>query len=291
MIEEWIKTAESDNLSDGEGTAQMAFTAVSNDPRDNTLTVRKYRECPKRFDAHPYLPGLYADEVSVVRRASTKLIYDVAASYTDQIDRDDKDPFKIIDVSWSSQDYTRAALVDLDGKPFVTTAGEPLKDVLIEETTWVATISLKVPAKPAWFRSYSNAINADTLTVDGETFKPKTMKLKGLGIGNNEREGDIKYREMTFQLHLREDGWQTQYVNRGFVELVEREERDATGKIVIKKMQQQITTNGQKPDNPLYLDLKGKQIENELIRSGKAKVVLLTFRTAQERPFSVFNLS
>lgn len=127
-------------------------------------------------------------------------------------------------VSWGGSKFEVARARDLDGKPFINTANEPLEDVpKFEETRPLLTITRNEETfNAAYANQFKDTVNQDTFLG----YPPNTVKCKDI-VGERDYHADWGYFwEIKYEFEIRDDtatdgdGWTTVLTNIGFRELV-----------------------------------------------------------------------
>lgn len=256
-----------------------------------TDDVKSYYECPQRYELHPTDGVARVLSRRAVQRAKGGCFWDVEIFYSNDLRSDVENPLeRPPDIEWSSVEYAVATPVDLDGKPFVSTSGEPLADVTVESPGLVANISVNVPEKPPWFRRYLNSVNKGAIKFDDEAFKSGEIRMKSQSLSGFIFDQGIWYRKLKMQLQSRDSGWQKLIVNRGYYEVNVRKVKEGK-KVVTKYDYRQIKVDGVPAVEPQLLDEDGKYLK--LLKDGVLdpeqlqKVVVLDFKVRHERDYSI----
>lgn len=254
------------------------FLGQSNRDDDTELSIRNSPLCPKVGDRDPYDREAIISRVSVRLQDESDRLWRITVSSTTQVEPERSPLDEPAQITWDSDQYEALACVDKDGKPARNTAG----DILLfpyEDSRWVATVSKNVATVPRWITDYNNAINSGSVTVDGIRFAKRQLMCKHIRIGSiqtarvNNRE--IRYRQISFQLHVRHDGWVIKHPNVGFNELrefarpvIDRDTgevlRDSDGRPIYQrvKRKERITIGDppEYPSEPQPLDREGRVI-------------------------------
>jgi len=291
-----VNGEEYDEGKDGVREYRKLYRAECSTGWDTPDTVKSYFACPQRWEPYPDDPLARCVSRRATQDKKGGRFWDVECFWTTDLVSDAENPLeRPAEIEWSTVEYAIAFPIDLDGKPFTTTTGEPLTDIVVESPGLVADISVAVPEKPDWFRGMVNAVNKGAFAFDGETFAEGELRCKSLACSKHIFEQGFRYRNLRFQLQSRAGGWQKRVLNRGFYELVEREVVDPkTDKKVKKYDRKQIMIDGVPAVEPQLLDRDGKFLE--LLKEGKldqeklAEVVVLDFKVRAEVDYSVFPL-
>lgn len=263
--------------------------------------LKEHELFPRRYERHPNNPQAFCVSRRCNMQKKGSRFVDLEAFYTTDVWTDIENPLeRPPQVDWTTVEYAEARLVDLDGRPLVNTAGEPLEDILIESPGLIANVTAYVENKPDWFRQYINAVNEGTISFDGEDFPSGELRIKSLSCGAKMNEQQIWFRELKLELQSREGGWQRKVHNRGYYEIAEKnvasEETGETAATKKKKYRRQIMIDGVPCVEPQFLDEDGKHLtfldeEGQLIEENMKKIVLIDFRVRPERDFSILPLA
>lgn len=258
--------------------------------------IKQFELFPQRWERHPDDNTAFCVSRRCTQDKKGSRFWTAECFYTTDVFSEIENPLeRPPDVKWGTVEYTEARLTDLDGKPLVSTAGEPLADIQIESPGLVADVTVNLPDKPLWFRGMINAVNQGTVSFDGESFKAGELRIKALGCSSYQTEQRIRFRQLTMQLQSREGGWQKQVLNRGYYQLVEKlVERDGVEKKV--KFPEQIKVDGVPAVEPQLLTREGSHLkltddDGQLIEEELRKVYVIDFKVRPERDFSILPLS
>lgn len=210
---------------------------------------------------------------------------------------------KPIDWTWDSARVEVPAWVDAKGRPLVTTAGEIIPGLTRKIRIWNVRGTRNVPGVPSWILAgYGDSVNGDSVRLDGINFQPNYLALEKLSIGTWQEykvQGRaVRFREMSFEFWYNPLSWSTFALNRGFVELLTREEvleTDSDGNPTKKRKvpyQIRATNNaGEEVNSPVFLDKNGKRPRDKttgLIKEqlAPADIVVLRFDLQNALPYA-----
>jgi hypothetical protein len=176
------------------------------------------------------------------------------------------------EVSWDDEEVEIPLDKDLDNKPLVNAAGEPLEGVTGILTDMVLTVRRNEASFSAVAaRSYKNKVNAESF-LDFPAGECKIRKIAGRRRFSTSTQQF--FWEVTYIISIRKDGWKRQYLNMGYYEL------DDDGK------QQNITDDDDNPlAAPVMLLANGKQAP-----PGTPPVYVGPFRFHDSVSFAPLNL-
>lgn len=259
--------------------------------RDSTATVLAHRGIPKPYQPHPADPRALATKPKAKRRDDSSLWFKVTVPYSSQIDEEESDADPIrrrAKISMRSQPYKRIVLFDVFGNPIVNTAGDQFARPIEEDSTeWIFHVQKNITRHPRWLDDYDGALNSDSFRIRGRTIPKLKAKIGGLTISDYKIKNRKRYMELSFDIHYRQEGWHHEILNRGFRQLVEKQTKDPdTGKRETEKVLEEILIDGERSNDPLFLDKKGKHIA----KPTKDNIVTLTFHTIKRKPFNVLPL-
>lgn len=113
--------------------------------------------------------------------------------------------------------------VDLNGKPFTTTAGEP---IIHEEeiSRRVFSVTKNVQAISNIFLVDGDFMNEDTVTIFGQKFKPETLWLTDINLSAQQIDYHVPYFVLSYKLYHNADvddqgrplGWRVRKRNAGY---------------------------------------------------------------------------
>lgn len=161
--------------------------------------------------------------------------------------------------------------VDADGNPITNSAGVTFEDPVEKD---VSDPIIRIVRNEPSFNQFQAAEYRQSINSDGFFgWDPGQVKCVTLTAVQQREPEFPPYFRVTYEFHVRFDGWQTNKLDVGRIELDDSDEPiNITG------------ADDQALSEPVYLDGAGKQLEpNE-------PPVFLTFDLYPERPFAVFGL-
>lgn len=241
---------------DGHLTTNRTFVAKTSS-RVTLFDILADDRVPKRFTFHPEISAALCTRVAPTMRPKGNRLWDIVCHYTTDWRHDIANPLdRPANITWRDAEHPVGALYDLDGKPFVSTSGELLEDVQLESPGEIATVVKNVPGMPPWYGACRNSVNSHPVMIDGTVFPAGQCRIKSRSLSGWQIENDISYRTLTLEIQIREIGWQSAMLNRGFYELVSSTEGSTT-----KLSRRRILIDGRPAVEPQLLDVDGKLIE------------------------------
>lgn len=124
--------------------------------------------------------------------------------------------------SYSTWGLSKTFLVDLDQKPFATTAGEPLEH--IEEVQYAQwQVQKNVVKYPPVFGNPKNQsqtfINSDFVNFAGVRWDPLTLLIKDLALSSLNSRNGVYYYTLSFTMQHNPDNWLVKKLNAGTISL------------------------------------------------------------------------
>lgn len=109
---------------------------------------------------------------------------------------------------------------DINGKPFATTAGEPIiHQEEVEYSAW--HVEINVPKYPAIFGAPSAGprmfINSDKVKFAGDTFQKHTLLIRGIRLGRLSAKNDFLFYPMSYEMMHNPDTWLVKKRNAGYI--------------------------------------------------------------------------
>lgn len=231
------------------------FLGKSRSPYDEPESIAESRHCPKVGDEDRKDRLMRIIDVDVTRKISDEpcnLWIITTTSSTDFDDNQDMSPLALPTAfSWHAEQFERYTEFDVKKRLIRTTAGTIIP-VKIEDSRWVISARKNLAVVPAVISTLNNALNSGSVIVDGVQFAKLTLMCKGVRVGEVQRETfrgkRLEFREVSFQLHYRREGWKNRTANADFVQLVEAWHivREKDGSIKLGKDGQPVRRRGKK---------------------------------------------
>lgn len=254
------------------------FVARSNNRFDNPLSVVRDRLCPKPGQRDPYDPGAYVTSVEATRRDQTRIVWDIFASYSTELEQDEENPLaERAKITLKSDQYTRTTTRNAQGRSITTTAGS-LIPVEVDDSSWVLSVTKNVRSIPLWLLDMNNKVNSGTVPIRGLLIPRRKLQIKGI-IGSDEStriNGQrLDYIGLSFELHYKREGYKVRLPNVDYVQVVRnktRVQRDrmtgrpilSSGLPVYETVRERVPIlvgdPAERPSEPWPLDRNGKAL-------------------------------
>lgn len=253
------------------------------------------------FQRHPDDLQALVQTFNPQRIENSDGIYDITVDYsTAFVENDGDNPLaEPCEIEVESAERKRVKIRDADGKLCLNTAGDLLDDPPpeVEEADLVFVCKKNVSIRlPRWITQYRNAINSDVVVVRSLPYPPGQLKIKKLRIGKEDVRNKIPFTVLSFELHQRDEGWTDLIPNRGYYELIPKNQvtlPSGQEAIVVSSLNQKveyerrpILIDGEPCKEPQMLDKKGRRIAKPTVDN----IVLLEFNFQRKLPFSVLPL-
>lgn len=261
------------------------FRGWSNRINDDPTAILASGLCPEIGQRNRFVSDFVAYYIDVTAELEDKdspgKLWTITTESSTQVQVEQNPLDEEAEFDWQSVRYIAEDCFDKDGKPVYNTAGDLLL-FPFDASNWVVNVSRKLRSSPQFLFQYENAINQNSLFVDGVPVEKQKMRCEQLRIGRQQSVlfagRTIRYRDVTFSLHHRAEGWKVQHPNVGFNELVkdyrrpiyDKEKRrrmlvDATTGLPRKEKKPTIVRikleDGSYPTEPQVLDKKGRYVK------------------------------
>jgi len=121
-------------------------------------------------------------------------------------------------------------------------------------------------------------VNAAAFTLDGVVIAAGAAKLTAMSISGWQERNDVKYRVLTYTLHIDNAGWAKSELDRGFREL-----DGTTGDL--KNIRND--SDEELPNTPVLLDGSGARLDSP----GPSTAVFITFDIYNQKDLTVLPIS
>jgi len=263
--------------SRGVRTYTRVFRLTTSSQTDNAFTVGSNGSLPVIGNTFPSDGNAYCTDLDVQCVRGWR-IWDVTATYSTERAINTVPTSDPVFVQWDTEQFTKPATQDKDGKGIVNSAGDPfLPPEQMDDSRRVVTITKNLSVVPTWILSYQDAVNSDTFTIDGRSIAIGEAKMQRVSVGPAEIRNGTTFRAVTFVIALRREGWAYKILDQGY------NEKDAADTTKRKP----ILVRGQLPTSPVLLDGTGKQLANP----ATANAVYLTYNVYKTQAFSSLPLT
>ena len=252
--EHWA--GQSASYNGGVWTYNRVWLVKVDNKTDREGTVSGATGLPPYGAAHPSpvdAPA-HATEIQYDRwDSATPLAWKVTVRYSSARTHDSNPDNDEVLVAWTSEIYQEPIWEDTSGNAILNSAGDyfidpsPTRDA----AHIIAKISANVTSVPAWVLSYQNAVNNAAITIGGLAIPIRTAKMQKLDIGQREKRGVTTFYPLSFEVHVRSEGWRFQPLDAGFREL------DGTKRKNIRN-----DSDGELPTSPVPLNGSGAFLAN-----------------------------
>lgn len=260
-------------FSGGNWTYSRTWLVKTDNKLDRENIVAGASGLPVYAEAHPANANAYANEISYAQKDGTDTIWLVTATYTTERNLNSNPASDEVLVSWDSEIYQEALFQDVDNDAIVNSAGDYFIDPVPtrDEAYLIAKVRANVSSVPSWVIDLQNAVNDSQITVGGLTIGVGQAKLQRLSIGEREVRDSTTFYPLSFELHIKKEGWRLKPLDAGFRQLVNGQP------VAIKDDQEQEITQ------PALLNGAGVLLASP----GPATAQFLDFEIYQERDLTV----
>lgn len=228
-IVSWIdKPIEFDNILNIE-TNKFTIDTVSivelDGPSVNTYTdIYADPRCPKSLEPSPHVPFGYYVQIRIEKSDSVPNIYKVTATSSNSIDISESDKVTLIEdptkrpirISRTSHSLPEIKYFDNTGKPFCTTAGEP---IIHQEEVKYPLFSLEKNMKiiNPLYQTVTEFVNKDSVRFLAKNYAPRTILFVLKNISELQLENEVYFRTMSFDLLINPNTWDIKKRNAGYM--------------------------------------------------------------------------
>jgi hypothetical protein len=140
-------------------------------------------------------------------------------------------------VSVRSVRYSKLINKDINGKAFITSAGESYPAQEIDDERWTITVRKNYVNIPDFVWTYQKKINSSAITVKGRSLDAETVKFGEVSVPDLQIENGHEFYPIEFTLDYKRDGWGLSLLDAGFLykdgtDLKEITVKDADGNTV-----------------------------------------------------------
>jgi len=261
----------------GVRTYTRVFRLTTSSQTDNAFTVGSNGSLPVIGNTFPSDGNAYCTNLDVQCIRGWR-IWDVTATYSTERVLNTVPTSDPTYITWDTEQFQKPATQDKDGKGVVNSAGDPfIPAEQMDDSRRIVTVQKNLTAVPSWILSYQDAVNSDAFTVDGHSVAIGEAKMQRVSVGPPEIRNGTTFRQVTFVIALRRDGWAYKILDQGYNE---KNPAAPTGR-------QPIYIKGHIPSGPVLLDGTGKAQTDPKT----ANAVFLTFNVYKQQAFSSLPLT
>jgi hypothetical protein len=265
------------------------YQVTLDDLADGPCVARDAADVPRPGDPHPF--DASARVVRIVPQPTqpqNRLVWNVNVEYETPNyqaghDKEEENPLDDrVQISWGTRDYERALERDRNGVAVLNSAHDPfdpcrLKTVHVMTLRVVRNEAFYSPALAFTYLGGENgsAVNSDTCTICGLTVSPRQAHII-LWSGDSAERNGIPFWTVTYEFEFNPETWDETALDLGLYQL--------TG-LAFPNDKKKCIRNGESAVEPQLLDGTGYQLPVG------GTPVFLSWRCADELPFSVLNLN
>jgi hypothetical protein len=235
-------------------TRSRTWLIKTDDKTDREDIVSTATGLPAYAAAHPADATCYATSINYNQLSETPTAWTATVGYTSERELNEDPEDDEVLVSWSSEIYQEPIFQDINGDALLNSAGDYFIDPspTRENAHLIAKIRANVASVPTWVLSYQNAVNNGTITIGGLIIAAGLAKMQRLDIGERQKRDSFPFHQVSFEVHLRLEGWRFQPLDAGFRYLV-------GGLPVQIKIDSdgEVSSSGDEPTTPLPLNGSG----------------------------------
>lgn len=260
-------------FSGGNWTYSRTWLVKTDNKLDREDTVSGATGLPVYAEAHPANANAYANEISYAQKDNTDTIWLVTATYTTERDLNSNPANDEVLVSWDSEIYQEALFQDVDNDGITNSAGDYFTDpVPTRDAAYlIAKIRANVTSVPTWVITLQNAVNSTAITVGGLAIGAGLAKLQRLTIGEREKRDSTTFYPLSFELHIKKEGWRLKPLDAGFRSISGSDRNNIQD------------GNDSEVNQPVLLDGSGGELSNP----GPTTAVFLDFEIYEEQDLTV----
>lgn len=199
-------------------TYQRTFLVKTDDKNDDVVPVRNANGIPRIGDRYPSDAGANGSwaRTIAVRQLAGATAWTVTVSYSSEFEilTNPLDDPAII--TWSAEQFQRPTYMDRYRRPILNSAFRFFSKLpQVDDSRFVVSVQKNVAVVPAWVANYQDALNIAAFTVDGITVGAELAKFNAFKIGTWQERNAVRYRVLSFDLHLSAVGWDLEILDEG----------------------------------------------------------------------------
>ena len=265
-------------------TYQRVYLVQTNDKNDGPLVAKLDPAIPLQGDPYPGDARAFCKNKSVEPFAPP-MAWHVVCEYSSEWEIKQNPLNDPALISWKAEQFQRPAWRDRNGAAILNSAGDFFATLpVIDDSRFVVSVKKNLAAVPVWVATYQDAINIAPFTVDGILVATGLGKLQSLHIGEVQERNSIKYRVLSFDIHLREEGWDLEILDQGFTRTGDYSLGEDTGK---KYSAGERDGDQTISETPVLLDGNGQK----LTPANPLTAVFLSFGVYKQKDFNLLPLT
>jgi hypothetical protein len=191
------------------------FRVITNSPYDGSYEVLSAPGLPRLGSLHPSDVRAFANHAKADNDAKSKFLWYVTVDYTTERERSENPLSDPAAIEWDSDTTQEIFTKDRQGNYILNSAGDVYADpVKGDKSNWTIVIAKNLAMVPFWIDNYRDAVNSDTVMVDGIVYAPDKLKVKKLHVSKWQMRNDIWYRELQLTLKT-SDSWKKVVLDHG----------------------------------------------------------------------------
>lgn len=120
-------------------------------------------------------------------------------------------------ITVSSVRYSKLTDKDINGKAFITSAGESYPAQEADDERWTINVRKNYITIPSFVFEFQKKLNNASITVKGRVLDAETVKFGEVRVGELMIENGHEFYPVEFTLDYKRDGWQLSLLDAGFL--------------------------------------------------------------------------
>ena len=200
----------------GERSYEREFLVRTSDKTDSADVAASGVGVPRIGEAFPTDTGAVCVDRTAKQVPEAPTAWNVTASSSSarQLALNPLDDPVVITLS--AENYQRPAIYDVYGKAILNSAGDWFDPPpQMDDSRFVATVKKNLASAPPWILEYQDAVNNAAFNILGLTIATGVAKLSDLAFSERQERNDVFFRQMSFKLHFRQEGWRLAILDQG----------------------------------------------------------------------------
>lgn len=191
----------------------------ASDENDDEYALYFHPSVPRWGSLHPTDPYAYCNDLQI-SQPDPWTGWQVAVSWSTERELSEDPNSQPAVTDWDGEQFQSVVVFDKDDNAVVNSAGDPFDPpIMRDDSRLISTTVKNMATVPTWIMSYADAVNSDAFTIDGFPVAIGQAKMQRPRVSKQQFRNDIPYREVTFTIHYREDGWKSEPLDQGFREI------------------------------------------------------------------------